>query len=199
MKNEIKSPTISTLVAELRVVRIGNKQMTKAVFNQLYASNPYDNNYDIIFPIWGKVKGDWNPYEGKFIEYIIFQKGEDLNKFKIPNPKDNPKSIKEFLYYDWLNRDWFYKSYKTLYSRTVLQITEERELHLGKIITDPDHYSRDETSLLRDFVYDFAKTHFPNDDWKIFENDFTKYHSAIIAYNKMVKTLQNAPQLFIAV
>ena len=77
MSNKIEIPGIATLKVELRVVRIGNKQMTKAVFNQLYEERIYDDKFNIIYPIWGKV------FDGN--EYIIFQKNNELRRMRIPS------------------------------------------------------------------------------------------------------------------
>jgi len=77
MKNKLELPHISTLKAELSVVKIGNKQMTISVFKQLYNEKCYDEKFNIIYPVWGKVLRD-------DIEYVIFQKGDELRKCEIP-------------------------------------------------------------------------------------------------------------------
>lgn len=77
MATKISSPIISTLMAELNVVKIGNKQMTISVFNQLYTDKCYDDDFNILYPIWGKVKREE--------EWIIFQKGNDLRKQRMPS------------------------------------------------------------------------------------------------------------------
>lgn len=79
MENKVTMPLISTLVAEIRIVKIGNKQMTISVFNQLYEEYCFDLEWNILYPIWGKVKRDYS------IEYVIFQKGSDLRKMELPN------------------------------------------------------------------------------------------------------------------
>lgn len=69
-------PTIETMMVEVRVIKIGNKQMTLSVFDQLYEERPFDENWSIIYLMWGKVRrkeGDW----------VIFQKGNELRKWRI--------------------------------------------------------------------------------------------------------------------
>lgn len=191
MKNKIKSPTISTLVAELRVVRIGNKQMTKAVFNQLYASKPHDDNYNIVYPIWGKVK-----LEG---EWVIFQNGNDLNKFYIPKPHEgNPYNETDYLYNMYLSTKWFIEAYKHINNGSSILNIDDEEFDV-RDCRDYAGCKRDVPDKIKDFIYSFCSQHFSPDTSKDFNKDFFEYSSKFIAYNKMVEALQNAPQLFIAV
>lgn len=75
-KTKLNQPHVNTLMAEINIVKIGNKQMTISVFNQLYEEDCYDEDSNIIYPIWGKVKRE--------AEWVIFQKGNDLRKCLIP-------------------------------------------------------------------------------------------------------------------
>jgi hypothetical protein len=95
MKNKIATPQISTLRVDIRIIQIGNKQMTINVFKQLYEKKCWDNKFNIIYPIWGKV------YYKDF-EYVIFQEGNELRKIRIPSidlVKDS-----RFSSSDWIER-----------------------------------------------------------------------------------------------
>lgn len=77
MENKIVSPQISTLIAEINIIKIGNKQMTVSVFKQLYEQPFYDDNFNIIYPIWGIVKR-----EGSY--FVVFQVDSQLFKYIHP-------------------------------------------------------------------------------------------------------------------
>ncbi len=220
MKNEIKSPTISTLVAELRVVRIGNKQMTKAVFNQLYTSKLHDDDYNIIYPVWGKV---YDGFHNSIInfnklgvvkEWIIFQNGNDLNKFLIPGIKWHPTDITTYVYLSVVRDDNILFKYflKNVLKKDTPNISDyqtifnigDYEVNLSSLYDENrlERYIDNKYGPSKDFqntVVDFCFTHFRKEWVTMIKNEYHEYHSKITAYNKMVETLQNSPQLFIAV
>lgn len=87
----IAQPIIETITAEISVVKIGNKQMTISVFNQLYEEEAWDKSYNILYPIWGKTNRDK--------EYVIFQKGTELRKCVIPEIVQSLDYFEELIYF----------------------------------------------------------------------------------------------------
>jgi hypothetical protein len=77
MSVEIENASINSVQVSINVVKIGQKQMTQAVFNQLYEEKPWDDYYNITQFLWGKVN-----YKGT--DYIVFQSDNELRKYEIP-------------------------------------------------------------------------------------------------------------------
>jgi hypothetical protein len=77
MKNKILTPQISTLIAELKIIKIGNKKMTISVFNQIQEKSCIEGYYEIGYPVWGWVLRD-------NYKWIIFQIGKELRKMRMP-------------------------------------------------------------------------------------------------------------------
>jgi hypothetical protein len=47
MPDQLNKPIITISLLEIFVLRVGNKQMTISVFNQLYEEKPFDENFEI--------------------------------------------------------------------------------------------------------------------------------------------------------
>jgi len=88
MSVEIENASINSVQVLINVVKIGQKQMTQAVFNQLYEEKPWDDFYNITQFLWGKVN-----YKGT--DYIVFQSENELRKYEIPKKVNVPG----FMYY----------------------------------------------------------------------------------------------------
>ncbi len=76
---------------EISVLRVGNKQMTISVFNQLYEEKPFDQSYDLVVDLWGKVN--------RSDSYVIFKSDKGIRKFNTANfnRKIVPNSFSESL------------------------------------------------------------------------------------------------------
>lgn len=182
----LSSPTVTTITAELHVIKIGNKQMTISVFNQLYDEECWDKNYNITNPIWGKVLRD-------NIEYIIFQKGSELRKTELPGRRTKQG------YEEYLSRSMKWEELK-----------QEIEVHLKaakpelKGLVDNIRslmYARvfllKEKLLVETILIDMD-LFYPQTSQRWKEN-YRIYCSNTDKYNKMVTELESSTQLFIAV
>ena len=176
MKTIISKPTVETITAEINVVKIGNKQMTISVFNQLYTEKCWDDEYNILYPVWGKILRD--------SEYIIFQKNNELRKCEIPkNLKidffyhacDFIQSKSKIIEYPNFNND----RYKELYSLYMIS-------H-GKNIMDWWTHVKIAYSALDEKLKKECDEYCQSKIWLIEKQ------------NKMVFDLKNSRQLFIAI
>lgn len=209
MKNKLSTPQISTLMAEIRILKIGNKQMTISVFKQLYESSCYDEKYNILFPIWGKVKREDN-------EFVIFQKGSELNKMIIPK-KQKVYSF-EYSFYAC-----FSDHYHTEYGHIINSIDEI----LNKSNQNDFFNGRyKEKYLFKDNEVKWFNSKMPNNQQEVhlynfknendviellklnlfseaeiskIKNEYRIERSLVEAQHKMIDELNNAQQLFIAV
>lgn len=89
-------PRVSTLCVELKVIQIGNKQFTAAVFNQLYKGRCYDDSYNITHLIWGKVN-----YKDE--EWIVFQIDSGLRRQKIDTCLNEIITPFEYWIEEWMD------------------------------------------------------------------------------------------------
>jgi hypothetical protein len=80
METILNQPRISTLMVEIKVIKIGNSKMTLSVFDQLYYDFPYNDDSKIIYPVWGKVHRSSD-------NYVIFIKNNELRKHIIPSKR----------------------------------------------------------------------------------------------------------------
>ena len=137
MANKISQPTVATITAELNVVKIGNKQMTVSVYNQLYIENCWDKEYNILYPVWGKTNRDG--------EFVIFQKGNELRKCKIPSKWGKLNFNNHLIHYIKENREYFNKpislndpkreELNSLYKITIYNISSIDEKDLNNAIS----------------------------------------------------------------
>lgn len=177
MATKLSNPEISTITAELNVIQIGNKQMTIAVFNQLYCEDCWiDEQFRILYPIWGKVKRD--------DEWVIFQKGNDLRKCRIP---------KKCATVEWG-------------AFLGVHLNTNRD-YLNKLIFKGTRPERSNGDLFRLWIHINENRFFPENltsyipqDFKSqAEENYREITSLIAAQHKMVDELNNSRQIFIAV
>ncbi len=73
MANEVNDATLKIQPMEISVLKVGNKQMTISVFNQLYEEKPYNQEFEIVAELWGKVnRGD---------DFVVFKTERGVRKF----------------------------------------------------------------------------------------------------------------------
>ncbi len=218
MENNIKEPKITTMSIDVKVIRIGNKQMTKAVFNQLYTERLWDDDFNVLFPIWGKV------HDGD-LEYAIFQKEDSLKKARIDFVSKTLNNGRRTMPSMDFSR---YKNCSSLFnfiSERLEGIQEYYEGYLNNLKSDVPFKFRfrspiykpmelefikpieiDETSTAKlvaylkdlDFngLFGFLETH---DVLNVIVVDWTTYRKRRMAIFKMIKEFQDLPQLYIAV
>jgi hypothetical protein len=176
--NNIIEPKVSTITAELHVVKIGNKQMTKSVYNQLYEEQCYDKDYNLLYDIWGKTNIEGN--------YVIFNKNGELRKCIIPKYTPFHKSAFEWHVISFLRR------HSTIAALNEL-LNEEQIKNITQliIIRDYDYITvsdaRQAMSYLTDDIINVIKS-----EYAILVNENN-------ALKKLIDTLNNSTQLFIAV
>ncbi len=182
MKTKISKPTVETITAEINVVKIGNKQMTISVFNQLYIEKCWDDEYNILYPVWGKIKRD--------SEYIIFQKNNELRKCEIP--KKQKIEFYEFAYD-------FIQKYKNLIKQPVSYFTNPFFQELNLLYNLSHGYDK---SLSWVRTIEKVKIAYSVLDEKLkkeCDEQFQSKNWLIEKQNKMVFDLNNSRQLFIAI
>jgi hypothetical protein len=118
MGTKISQPTVETITAELFVVKIGNKQMTISVFNQLYCEDCWDEEWNLVYPIWGKINRDG--------EYVIFQKGNDLRKCEMPKKWGKLNFSRQLIYFMQEHFSRIIESIPEEYLKTVTDLPEEK-------------------------------------------------------------------------
>lgn len=206
MENKLSTPQITTLKAELRIVQIGNKQMTISVFKQLYEELCYDDNYRIIYPIWGKV----NREEAI---YCIFQKGNELRKMKLPEMfrlldfyrlftinviEDNPVSMGNHEFY-------FGCLYEIKNGKSIAEILNSRSASSGgekiytRFLSYPHEYRIEYGDLSGKENASKIHSLFTKEELELMQIELRVFNSVIEAQRKMVADLNASPQLFIAV
>ena len=95
----IKQAQIETVSISARVIRIGKRQMTQAVFRQLELEQLYDSSIEKVKGVvWGRVNYFWDGcshgYRGHEYSslgdrvhlHILWQKGEELRRDCVPKP-----------------------------------------------------------------------------------------------------------------
>lgn len=178
MANKISQPTVATITAELNVVKIGNKQMTVSVYNQLYIENCWDKEYNILYPIWGKTNRDG--------EFVIFQKGNELRKCRIPTKWGKLNFDSHLIRYIKTNREYFakpipmndpnWKQLNSLYEITYLHIDSIDDKKLNAALSVMDEKIKKEHQEI-----------FKRDNWMNEKRE------------KMINELLSSRQLFIAI
>ena len=174
MKTKISKPTVETITAEINVVKIGNKQMTISVFNQLYTEKCWDDEYNILYPVWGKIKRNY--------EYVIFQKNNELRKCHIPN------NYKKIDFYDFVES--YFESNKDHVKRPDYDDPNYDILYLVYKVAHLNS-STEDRKLAYSFLTEVSK--------KECDEQFRLKNWLIEKQNKMVFDLNNSRQLFIAI
>lgn len=187
MTTKLNNPTIETITAEISIVRIGNKQMTISVFNQLYEEKCWDEYYNVIYPVWGKTNRER--------EYIIFQKDNELRKCELP------KKIKMRNYglFFW---DFVSENKDEIHSI----IPTNKKDWLGKnsvyylfLLCDSNSY--DNRFRIHEFTsyVPLAEPAVPENILKSLKANYEEYVSFIASNHNMIDYFNNQRQLFIAV
>jgi len=200
-ETKLASPQITTLMAEINVVKIGNKQMTISVFNQLYEEKCFDENFNILYPIWGRVNRE--------IEYVIFQKGSDLRK--MPMPKKGPLYSFETSFVGNISVG-NYGTHIRINIKDIMMNDADRHKRILEAQREAQRVSNSEAPAFSWYkiVNDYIKNDglklvndalllFTEEELKKIKEDYRINRAKQEIYNQMVKELQNSPQLFIAV
>lgn len=181
MGTKILEPTITTVTAELFVVKIGNKQMTISVYNQLYMEDCWDKEYNIMYPVWGKINRD--------NEYVIFQKGNELRKCELPS------KWKDSIYDEFCLR-FIQNNFSTILS-TLPQsnLTKEKEEALRMFRIVIYHHG---SSFYKEGIE--KATSFLDESFLAkLKKEFREESCLTTMQQKMVNELHNSRQLFISV
>jgi hypothetical protein len=184
MSTKITQPMVETITAELYVVKIGNKQMTVSVYNQLYIEPCHDKDFNIIYDIWGKTNRDE--------EYVIFQKGNELRKMKIPRKNKIIPLLKcqwIFLKYE----DDLQKIISSYNYKFVEMTDDERSNYI--LANEVKNFLRYDFTILTPEAFEIIGSDYID----IIQHEYQKYLNETIQFNKMVDQLNAARQLFIAV
>jgi len=191
MSVEIENASINSVQVSINVVKIGHKQMTQAVFKQLYIGEPWDNYYNITEFLWGKVN-----YKGA--DYIVFQSENELRKCRIPRKRSS---------FSFINYCWAYASEKINWMKLEDEFRNGNPSEAKKASME-----RAETELRKKNSV-FPKKHKFNNDFSL--NDLQQimeeqqYQAAVEEdknekwwddkWNSLVNELNSQKQLFIAV
>jgi len=192
MSVEIENASINSVQVSINVVKIGQKQMTQAVFNQLYEEKPWDSYYNITEFLWGKVKH-------KGTDYIVFQSENELKKCAIPKKRETfsfmvyfRKNV--FLEFDdlWLIREINSQRPKSeIYQNSLEKIDKEfKKIKRGGYMDakfGSDFSLGDFEQVLEKNLYEKISHKAKSDKWWDEK------------YNSLVNELHSQKQLFIAV
>lgn len=176
MNNTLHQPTITSMTIEVSVIRIGQKQMTLSVFDQLYFGKCYresDKSYEIIYPLWGKVKK-------KGTEYAVFQVENELIKMEIP--EERPM----YTLNESIERVIDHK-----YSGYYLSSAHKLLIEMGK---NHMYFHKNGEPDVAKFFDKMSKNSYEN-----IESEWTFIKNENIRHNNMVARLKSSIQLFIAV
>ena len=186
MANKISTPIVSTITAELHVVKIGNKQMTISVYNQLYIEDCWDEDYNILYPVWGKINREE--------EFVIFQKGAELRKCKIP------KQLRKLNFGDHLvvfiqkNIKYFDRPFynEIIIKESKYSFNERRIDNIKKNISEYDINNKIKSlnDLISILDESFIRAH---------QEEFQKQNLKCEKREKMINNLINSRQIFIAI
>jgi hypothetical protein len=190
MTSKITTPTVATITAELNVVKIGNKQMTISVFNQLYQENCWDEEYNILYPIWGKTNRDG--------QYVIFQKGTELRKSEIPRQANPLRFIDHFL--DFLQSKNLEIATTRLNENSFIKDCWERyDLNTYKLKIQKISTWADRKYLVDEDIVNRVILNMDNELKKEHQELFNKALWLSQKRVKMIESLHNSQQLFIAI
>lgn len=156
--------------------------MTISVFNQLYTEKCWDDEYNILYPIWGKANREE--------EYVIFQKGNELRKCTIPPKLRKIQFVESFIDYVQSKKDLFLFSSDMNYDK-------DPKLDYKNALAKIAHCRFRSTIKQDDFdkAYEFLDSKYKTEHQKLFERD----NWEVEKQNKMVEQLQLVRQLFIAI
>jgi len=187
MKANYEQPTITTVSIEVKVLRIGNKQMTLSVFDQLYEESPCDSYedelYEIAHPIWGKVRR-------KDENFVIFEKNGELRKYKMWG-REQVYSFEGAVYFtvtrqlDHYDSDFFFPDWKKLYDLK----THSRNL--------PDSFYYDSYGKANRVKWFLSQL--TEEELTSMQDQFNKALSSTNAWNNFQDILSKSEQIFIAV
>lgn len=218
METKLNSPKITTLTVEISVIKIGNKQMTISVFNQLHTGVCFDENNNIIYPIWGRVNM-------KGVEYVIFQQGYELKKMRMIEEYTlysyGESLVKSIKYYSPNSAHFTYNMghiHTNIYEKLTLNKTDiiyelESDMRIINQIQESDFITSFKSKHAR--IINLAKKHLfntnskkdinfiesglPKDTIKLIKDEYRENRSITEGYNQMVNEIKKSPQLFIAI
>lgn len=189
MQGQFDNKEIQVRQLEISVLRVGNKQMTISVFNQLYEQKPFDSDYNLTNELWGKVNRDGN--------YVIFNTEEGIRKFNISS----------------FNHSLHANDFSDSIGKALAK--KERSFELEHMKSKLYNYfsDLDDESHISELLYQLSLDHgdLHPADYHVFSNAlYGDFRAEIeIEYNEGIKRLQRRnelvhvfaqlPQLFIAV
>lgn len=191
MGEDLNEPTINIRPMEISVLRVGNKQMTISVFNQLYEEKPFDQNFNIHAELWGKVNRNDS--------YLIFKTTAGIRKYNI-REFDRPIRANKLSVSIWkalaireksFELDQIGRKLRDYYSD---KESEEDSIYgyITQLTTDP-YFKSDERyiALLEQGLYG---------DFKIeVQNEYNLGIEKLNKRNALIEVFEKLPQLFIAV
>ena len=197
METTLDQPRISTVMVEIKVIKIGNSKMTLSVFDQLYEDECYDSKTSkILYPVWGKVNRKDHG------EYVIFLADNELRKMKIPR-QARYETFEDCVQYsvdklrgsnvDYRPRGYLLQTIKVLYEEKKEAISKEQSKIWHEAVDNriPMEHSKS-------YELAFLKT-LTSDELDAVQDEYNRDFNATKQYNKMIGTLLQSNQLFIAV
>jgi len=118
MSVKIESPRIETCTVSVNVIKIGKKQMTLSVFDQLIEDKPFNSDLELNSNLWGfvKRKDKGRKRFSKDVFYLVFSKNESLFKWCF-DPSEIP-FVQNLI--GWYNFDYsMIDSYKVIPNYTI--------------------------------------------------------------------------------
>lgn len=94
----IKEASISTLSVELKAIHVNAKQMTLSVFRQIQEEKCFDENFDLLGNAWGTINYFWDkcPQDNDTVLHIVWQKGDELRRYRFGNAQTDKDIIFSF-------------------------------------------------------------------------------------------------------
>lgn len=192
MATNILQPKVETITAELFVVKIGNKQMTVSVYNQLYYEECWDKEWNIVFPVWGKTNRDG--------EHLIFQKGNDLRKCRMPKNWEKLNFDNELINFIKEHKERIKLTMPSQYMLVIRELPEEeKEKASAYDLLLRITYEYNPINTITKAELEKALSVLDDVFLCEFKEIFQKRNWLYEKHEKMVDELKNSRQLFIAV